>query len=204
MCQFIYDAKERLISPKRFTSITHRGHPTQRYIGNGLEAKEESNLVIKWLIENGMDVNIGVRFGNKSLLFSAIRHKNVEMINYLVEKGANVNQNNRVYERGISALTPLHDACSYFPDIVPYLLDHGARHGGFFVDCVHEVAIRCSQKEILYLLLEYDIYCPCHINCCKKHLLKCAKIYQPEWVDEMDQKIDDNFVNYRKQFWKIL
>lgn len=107
---------------------------------------------IMLLIQNGADIfdfdNEGV-----SIFDMAITYDNVEMINYLIEQGKDVNKTTR--KSGFTAL--MGAACYGRVDIVKILLEHGADKNvrdlkGF---SAIDFARKMSKKTILNLL-DYD------------------------------------------------
>jgi ankyrin repeat protein len=86
--------------------------------------------VIKFLLNAGSDINkLGMRGNNDQItaLMIAISSGNLENVKFLVEHGADVNQKVLFYRRG-EKVSPIKYALERgLPEIVQYLLQHGAR-----------------------------------------------------------------------------
>ena len=140
----------------------------KKYIKEGADvndANENGESVLAYAIRQGCDVELLMLLIDNgadvfdfdeegvSIFDMAITYNNIEMVNYLIEKGINVNSTNRK-----SGFTPLMAAVSYGRGkIVKILLDNGANKEASDSKGFKAVdfARKMNKKSILELL-EYD------------------------------------------------
>lgn len=82
------------------------------------ETSQNAFETIKFLVENGADVNVSARNGETALHF-AVQSKDIRSVHYLIEKGANCNLRDRALGRSAFFLT------KYSNDIMHYLIEKG-------------------------------------------------------------------------------
>lgn len=105
--------------------------------------------MIDELLERDCDINIQNDYGITPL-HSAIHKKNKEMIQLLIERGAHINKKQK------NGMSPLLLASFSYPEIIPYLLEHGAtpRIADKTGDtCLHRIC-RIGDIELARLLIE--------------------------------------------------
>ncbi|MHC4660255.1 MAG: ankyrin repeat domain-containing protein [Planctomycetota bacterium] len=89
------------------------------YTPLGLAVENENLEMVRMLVQNGADIE--AKCNIERILIAAIRKKNGDMIEFLIEKGANVNTT------GSAGLSPLHIAIIRdMKGLIPILLDKGA------------------------------------------------------------------------------
>jgi ankyrin repeat protein len=77
--------------------------------------------IVKYLIENGVDINIKGKFTGKTALMFAAQIGSLNMVKYLVEHGADINL------QDLNGDTALKIAAYYDKfEIIKYLVEHGA------------------------------------------------------------------------------
>jgi len=95
---------------------------------------ENENLV-KYLVENGVDITIETKSG-ETALFYACQRKNKKIVKYLIDQGANINKEND------SGETPLYFAfMDGTENITRYLVEQGAD--------INKVIDKINSEEIL-------------------------------------------------------
>ena len=107
------------------------------------------------MLESGMPIDIVDKYGYTALMGAAMYNR-TDVVRCLIEKGANVNEQNRY---GWTALhTALHWASSNnYTDVIEILVQHGARtdimdeYGETPIDLAHS----WNYKEAVDLLQQY-------------------------------------------------
>ena len=116
--------------------------------------------ILMLLVENGADIYDFDEEG-VSIFDMAITYNNIEMVNFILQKGLNVNKTTRR-----SGFTPLMGATCYGRvEIVKILLEHGANQNlkdskGF---TAIDFARKMNKKSVLKLL-DYDENAPANTN----------------------------------------
>jgi ankyrin repeat protein len=119
---------------------------------------ENTHEIVKFLIENGAEVNIKVEYSDYPLGYAAMygRLNNVKL---LLASGADVNQKGGYGRTALHyAVTP-GDWSEHFLEITKLLLDHGAdptiTHSGGDTPLLEALAYEDADIEIVKLLIEY-------------------------------------------------
>lgn len=102
---------------------------------------------VKEVVKSGYDVNKIIRRTLNAPLHLASHHGKLDIVNFLISKGADVNKKSRILE-GSGEETPLHDAAhAGHPDIVERLIQAGANVN----------ALDANERTPLDHLLDYFI-----------------------------------------------
>eukprot|EP00833_Pecoramyces_ruminatium_P005492 jgi/Orpsp1_1/1179524/evm.model.c7180000069696.1 len=116
--------------------------------------KEGNISLMKYLIDNGMDVNTDpFDFFRKTILMEACENQDLDTIKYLIEKGADINKSN------FCNCSPLVIACNKNNlEIIKFLLENGANPNikdKFHYNTPLLTASNFDNIELVKILIEY-------------------------------------------------
>jgi L-ascorbate metabolism protein UlaG (beta-lactamase superfamily) len=121
--------------------------------------------VVKYLAENGADINAATNNGFVPLSYAAWADNAAEMARFLVLSGADVNpdpcENNKSCTCGPNFMTPLHFACQVGkPELVEVLLSSGAKVNLFNADGMTPLhcAVKSGNIEIVKMLIDHGAF----------------------------------------------
>ena len=119
---------------------------------------EGSASIVKDFLDAGADVDETVhsfakKFGGYTPLHIAVECRNIELVNLLLRRGANVNA-----VTGNEGFTPLHIACHVHDmDLISLLLKHGANPNvrTFCGNALVSMAVRSNYADVLQVALQH-------------------------------------------------
>lgn len=134
-------------------------------------------------VEHGADINFG---GDKKALHYAIMHENIDMIDFLVKKGADLNYTD------MFGSSYLHWASKYNKSLsVQYLLDKDVdinAVNGHGWTSLH-IAIQRKQLKSIEILLKYGA----DVTICTTNGISCLNMIH--WLDGFDMSINDQIIS---------
>ncbi|KAJ3031161.1 hypothetical protein HDV00_008495 [Rhizophlyctis rosea] len=138
-------------------SANSRG-PYEKY--TALDTTENIEI-LSFLLHSGADIEAGGTDGMSALMF-ALKFKYYEKAKWLIERGANVNAFNNVYNRRImidETPTPLSIAAKHFGnlDIVKMLVEKGAQVDSWALNAAVAWGSLANTQFLLSLVREKDI-----------------------------------------------
>ncbi len=141
---------------------------TEGNIPLSIASRNNNILLVKYLVEQGADVNQKDAYGETSL-FAAVRKSSENIVTYLIEQGADVNQKNACGETSLFAAVRRGNE-----NIVKYLVEHGADvNEGIYGNTPLFAAVRKSNENIVKYLVDHgaDVN---HKNACGETSLFAA------------------------------